>query len=327
MHSSTGSITTALLLLDPGAERTWRFASETVRDGELRQRFGVGLERLPEQVRLVGPGAFGEGILQLDDTTLVLAAAATATSDGPVAGEQASRTTFVLIDLLAPDELLQLGYPYGLIDLHVVAEGAQAEEPSLAIPGLAGSPVIFGWAAPEFGREMLHGLLPVVAFSALLLLLLIGLIALDLVKASRRLEDSHSALSISQASLASSERRFRDIAEAASDSLWETDGQLRLVYLSERFERVTQHTASQWLGLPLDELLQAETEDIAQWLRRQGGKTLCCQYSDRNGDVRICRVASDHGGREMCRLQRHRQRHYRGGQGRHRWSICPCTTR
>lgn len=284
----------ALLLFGSGVETTRALTSEAMRDSDLRQRLGVGLEGLLEQVRRGGPGAFSSGILRLDDT-LVLTAAAAASPDDQVAPGQATGTTLVLIDLLAPDELLRLGFQYGLTNLHLVAKGEIGLIPKdgrLAITDLAGSSVIFGWTAPEFGREMLQGLLPVVGFSALLLLLLIGLIALDAVKASRRLEDSHSALTISQASLANSEKRFRDIAEAASDWLWETNEQLKLVYLSERFERVTELTASQWLGRPLDELLLAQTMDIEQWLRKQSGKTLRCQYSDRNGNVRICRVAS-----------------------------------
>lgn len=284
----------ALLVFSPGDETTRALTSEAMRDSDLRQRLGVGLEGLLEQVRRGGPEVFSSGILRLDDT-LVLAAAATAMPDGQVTLRRASGTTLVLIDLLDPDELLRLGFQYGLIDLHLIGEGeggAVSEDGSLALTDLAGSSVVFGWSAPEFGHEMLEGLLPIVGFSAILMLVLIGLIALDAVKASRRLEDSHSALTLSQASLASSEKRFRDIAEAASDWLWETDECLKLIYLSERFERVTEFKASQWLGRPLDELLQADTQGIGLWLQKQSGKPLRCKYSDRNGDVRICRVAS-----------------------------------
>ncbi len=284
----------ALLVFSPGDETTRALTSEAMRDSDLRQRLGVGLEGLLEQVRRGDPEVFSSGILRLDDT-LVLAAAATAMPDGQVTLRRASGTTLVLIDLLDPDELLRLGFQYGLIDLHLIGEGeggAVSEDGSLALTDLAGSSVVFGWSAPEFGHEMLEGLLPIVGFSAILMLVLIGLIALDAVKASRRLEDSHSALTRSQASLASSEKRFRDIAEAASDWLWETDECLKLIYLSERFERVTEFKASQWLGRPLDELLQADTQGIGLWLQKQSGKPLRCKYSDRNGDVRICRVAS-----------------------------------
>lgn len=284
----------ALMVFGSGVEKTQALTSEAVRDSDLLQRLGVGLDGLLEQARRGGPDALTGGILRLDDT-LVLAAAANALPEDQVALRRASGTTLVLIDLLDPDELLRLGFQYGLIDLHLIGQGeggAISEDGSLALTDLAGASVIFGWSAPEFGHEMLEGLLPIVGSSAVLMLLLIGLIALDAVRASRRLEDSHSALTVSQASLASSEKRFRDIAEAASDWLWETDERLRLIYLSERFERVTEFKASQWLGRPLDELLQADTQGIALWLQTQSRKPLRCKYSDSNGDVRICRLAS-----------------------------------
>lgn len=280
-----------LLSSNSGAELTWAFSTEPGLSADQRQRLGIALNALLEQTRLAGPGELGEGILRLDDL-LVLAIAAPATSDKRLSQRQAVEPTLVLLDLLAPDELLQLGFEFGLIDLRVLAEGAIPEDASLKIDSLAGPPVVFTWPPPEFGGEMLHELLPVVGSSAVLLLLLIGLIARDAVKASRRLEDSHAALLESQASLARSENRFRDIAEAASDWLWEVDAQLRLVYLSERFERVTKYTAGQWLGRPLDELLEGEGQDFVLWLYSHSGKFLRCHYSDMSGDERICRVAA-----------------------------------
>ncbi len=48
--------------------------------------------------------------------------------------------------------------------------------------------------------------------------------------------------------LASSERRFRDYAEVASDWYWETDAELRVVYLSERFFVASNTPAGRALG-------------------------------------------------------------------------------
>jgi diguanylate cyclase (GGDEF)-like protein/PAS domain S-box-containing protein len=280
-----------LLSIGPDSKTTWAFTAEPELDTDQRQRLGVELKELLEQTRRAGPGELRDGILRIDDF-LVLAVAAPVPSGEQATQGQVLGTTFALLDMLTPDELLQLGFDFGLMDLRVLAEDAGPKEASLAIEGLAGSPALLGWSPPEFGREMLKELLPVVGSSAVLLFLLIGLIASDALKASRRLEDSHSALLQSQASLANSEKRFRDIAEAASDWLWETDAQLKLVYLSERFECITKHMAGQWLGRPLDELLQADGQDIVLWLGAHSGKSLRCHYSDRDGDERICRVAS-----------------------------------
>jgi PAS domain S-box-containing protein len=58
--------------------------------------------------------------------------------------------------------------------------------------------------------------------------------------------------------LRESERRFRDVTEAASDWIWEMDENLRFTYLSERFFALTgiapQHVLgrARWELAPLD---------------------------------------------------------------------------
>ncbi|MDH5188500.1 MAG: PAS domain S-box protein, partial [Rhodospirillaceae bacterium] len=54
--------------------------------------------------------------------------------------------------------------------------------------------------------------------------------------------------------LAQSEARFRGFAESTSDWFWEMDEQLRVSYLSDRFENVTGHPASLVLGKTRREL-------------------------------------------------------------------------
>ena len=277
------------VLLSAGSEAAGAWAATASPDQ--RQRLAAQSSALLEQAKRTGPGELTKGVVRLDDQ-LVMAVAAVVPSSEQGSQGQAPGTPLVIMDVLNRDELLQLGFEFGIIDLRVLADGVIPEAASLTIEGLADSPVVFGWTPPAFGREMLREMLPIVGSSAALLLLLIGLIARDAVKASRRLEESHSALLVSQANLADSEERFRDIAEAASDWLWETDAQLRLVYLSERFERITKHTADQWLGRQLDELLQAEDRDFVLWLGDHSGKALRCHYFARDGEERICRVAS-----------------------------------
>jgi diguanylate cyclase (GGDEF)-like protein/PAS domain S-box-containing protein len=50
--------------------------------------------------------------------------------------------------------------------------------------------------------------------------------------------------------------RFRDVAEASADWIWETDHQGRLVFLSERFAEVMDLAPESFLARPLCELLQ-----------------------------------------------------------------------
>lgn len=49
-----------------------------------------------------------------------------------------------------------------------------------------------------------------------------------------------------------SEARFRDIAEAVSDWIWETDDRLRVTYISSRFAEATGMSSSDFIGRPMD---------------------------------------------------------------------------
>src|SRR5690606_23097100 len=154
-----------------------------------------------------------------------LAAAAVIPS---VAEHQAPPLLFVLAQPIDDYELLQLGFDYGLTDLHIADERAPPDS-RLQLAYVDGSTLFLSWMAPTFGRELLHNLLPVILGSALVLALLVALIARDALRNAARLVASYNQLNASRSQLESSEKRFRDIAEAASDWLWETDDQLRLV--------------------------------------------------------------------------------------------------
>lgn len=198
----------------------------------------------------------------------------------------------LLIDVLNADELHQLGLDYGVADLHLAEKSLTRSATSVTLPRVGGGSIELHWTTPGFGEESLAALLPTLGVAAVVVALLITLIARDATKGARQLERQHAELTASQERVKASEARFRDIAEAASDWLWETDAQASLVYLSERFEHVTRLSVMQWVGRPLGELLQAESEDVSTWLHAQNQQTLRCRYIDRDGAVRICRLAS-----------------------------------
>jgi PAS domain S-box-containing protein len=60
--------------------------------------------------------------------------------------------------------------------------------------------------------------------------------------------------------LRASEQRFRDVAEAASDWFWETGPDLRLSYLSERFETISGTPPGRFLGRFLPEILTSTVD-------------------------------------------------------------------
>lgn len=282
-----------VLLISPEGEAVNAFGGESEISRMLPEYRSGGLERLLEQARQADSRqAVVAGFIQAGKVPAVAAMAAVSSGNTLPLVPHAPGSLLLFIDLLTPEDLLNLGFGYGVVDLHLGTGDVESAQTSVSVARIDGVPVEFRWTVPEFAAHSLEELLPAMGLASVLLLLLIGLVARDAANAARQLEKQHTALSVSQASLKASETRFRDIAEAASDWLWETDQQARLVYLSERFEQVTRLSVDQWLGRPLNELLQAETQDIEQWLQKQSGKPLRCQYSDRNGDVRICRVAS-----------------------------------
>jgi diguanylate cyclase (GGDEF)-like protein/PAS domain S-box-containing protein len=94
-----------------------------------------------------------------------------------------------------------------------------------------------------------------------------------------------------------SELRFRDVADASSDWIWETDAELRLSFLSERFAAVTGISPKLILGKPLGDLLHS-AESVERWERHQDDlarrrpfRNLLCLCEDDGGRVRTLRVA------------------------------------
>jgi PAS domain S-box-containing protein len=93
-----------------------------------------------------------------------------------------------------------------------------------------------------------------------------------------------------------SEARFRDIAEAASDWIWETDRRLRLTYVSEHFRRATGLRPEHVLGKPLHDVLelpdQAERDkQHARLEMAQPFRDVPCELHPSHGEARTLRVA------------------------------------
>jgi len=91
-----------------------------------------------------------------------------------------------------------------------------------------------------------------------------------------------------------SEQRFRDFADTAADWFWELDADLRLSYLSERYQKITGSTAQNLLGLRHTEWLEAICPDsevreahIAQLESDKPFHNLELEIMGANGQVRM----------------------------------------
>lgn len=207
----------------------------------------------------------------------------------------------VFIRVLSPAVLESLGRSVGLSSF-ALSEVAD-ERPGRGFLPLAGSGHALTWAIPQPGTELIHTVIPPLAIALLLIALAVALFARHAIRASAGIDHSHRQLAASKAALETSEERFKAVAEAASDWIWETDAQLRLTYLSARFAELTGHAVQAWLQRPITELLSCDTSHVETWLHglaaTSASGSLRCQYKDHLGEQRICRIAAraivDHG--------------------------------
>lgn len=94
-----------------------------------------------------------------------------------------------------------------------------------------------------------------------------------------------------------SQARFRDVAEASSDWIWETDAEHRLTFLSDRFTEVTGHPVEPLLGQPLLAFLspgpvtERPAEHQLRLADKQPFRDICYRFQDHDGQPHVCRLA------------------------------------
>lgn len=204
-------------------------------------------------------------------------------------------TVLVLVDQLTPAKLEQLGSSYGLRGLHVVpASDTGTEGAVLALPGTG---MQLAWKPARPGTQLLWTVVPSLLAAATVLALLLGYCFRFALRASMQIDASFDSLRQSTDALEASEERFRAVAEAASDWIWETDARGRITYLSNRFAAVTGFAADAWVGQPIEQLLSCDTTPIGPWLATlpddpASVSNLRCAYRDQRGALRYCRVSA-----------------------------------
>jgi diguanylate cyclase (GGDEF)-like protein/PAS domain S-box-containing protein len=240
-----------------------------------------GLEALVAAARRIPrdqPGAVS-GYLMVDGVLAIVGASPiTPEPTEPVDTPGGPRPVLVYAEALAPDILAPIAEGLGLADLRVIPP--QAETLAM-LPLSAPDRTDLGgliWQPPPLGREFIRDILPslVLAFG-----LITGFAYLVLLHARK------AALAIG-----ASEARFRDVADASADWIWETDAEGRLVFLSGRFTEIMGLAPQTFLTRPLGQLLdEANRAENALDLRRamdarQPFRDVLCQLE--NGTGRSC---------------------------------------
>ncbi|WP_244480415.1 EAL domain-containing protein [Rhizobium sp. Root1220] len=153
------------------------------------------------------------------------------------------------------------------------------------------------WSPATPGYQLLGLILPPLAIALAFLAAFAALVIGNARRSTRALEDSSKTVAAYAQTLRESEARFKDVAEASSDWIWESDPKLRLVYFSTRFTDVTGLSAASVLGKTINQFFSSDA-DSDGWQRLVDGthehtsfRDLRCCYRDATGHTRICRLA------------------------------------
>ena len=197
----------------------------------------------------------------------------------------------VYIDLLDSSVLEEMGEAYLLQDVNFAPETASPAALPLTSP--SGATVgALQWVPSEPGDDLLRNLLPVLG--------LVGLGALALTACMTvYLRRSAATIQKAQTALIASETRFRDVAEAASDWIWETDAEMRLTYVSERFTQTTEFPAEVVKGMHLRMFACPDEGSTGGWneleammAERRGLRDVRCRYKAAGREERFCRLSA-----------------------------------
>lgn len=207
----------------------------------------------------------------------------------PVAGPP---SVMIFVSLFTPEKLKALGTSLDVRELRSPASEEDAlREPRMMLTLPMGDPIVLRWTSKMPGMGLIWFLLPLLMLMAIIIAIITRRVSRHALSNAIISDRRFAMLAISQQELANSEARFRDLAEAASDWIWETDAEGRLIYLSARFHTVTGHDITHWLGRHIDHLLTHPSHSLVAWLRRQeeDGQQmpLRCQFMSAHGNRRI----------------------------------------
>lgn len=205
-------------------------------------------------------------------------------------------SVMVFISLYTPEKFSVLGKELDIETPRIAlnSEDAQAS-PRLALTDRTGEAIVIRWQAKQPGLNLLYFMLPLLIVAAIIIALVTRRVSRQAIHNARLSDRRFDLLMYSQNELNNSENRFRDVAEAASDWIWETDAQGRISYLSLRFTDVTGHPVKPWLGQHLDRLLSHQAHSVVEWLLHHGEgqrPPLRCYFSPGQGERRTCRLAA-----------------------------------
>ena len=236
-------------------------------------------------------------VMQAGHPALVAAARITTGDDSRIVSLPGPASTLVFVDVLDDKKLAELGEEYGITQARVQRKGAPtlAGRRGVATLPIDGHQITVEWKSEDPGRELMHYILPLLILLALSTGALSVVLSRNVLKKARMYDENTFLLAQSRHALTASERRFRDVAEATTDWIWETDTDLHFTWLSDRFPGITGHSISAWLGRPVTAFMEADNQSLAEWITLPGQtghrRLLHCRYLSAMGHQRYCHIA------------------------------------
>lgn len=283
-----------VFVVDPTDRTVYAVIDGQLQSVALRDWLHSPLDTLLAQARKAAvDGRSVSRLVSVDGVPAVLAAAAlTPGTDPDVKADSGPASVLVFVLRLEPARLEALGRDFGVEGLRVASPGTRpVNAPTLALRDNAG---VLQWTSDDPGHQLLVLVVPLIALAGLLIGLMTWVIQRRTLAAARLMDSHYATLQASRAALAISEARFRDVAEAASDWIWEVDTELRFTYLSERFEVITGLARGRCIGRTVDELLASDQGPLSIWLKEHAHRThaiVQCNYLAGDGQARICRLS------------------------------------
>ncbi|MCB8889233.1 bifunctional diguanylate cyclase/phosphodiesterase [Vreelandella malpeensis] len=202
--------------------------------------------------------------------------------------QQFDQLSYLLfVDVLTPAELARIATDFNLPGLTARPGVAlDVASPALTLSKSIGDGITLQWQSEALGRAILIKFLPMLAVLGALVAVLVLILRRRVQRAGETTERAQQALRIS-------EQRFKNISEATSDWIWETDARQTLTFLSERFTILTGLSRSDWIGRPLSELLDHDAARLTATASDDdvpGRKPVDCRMRDHHGHLRHCQL-------------------------------------
>jgi diguanylate cyclase (GGDEF)-like protein/PAS domain S-box-containing protein len=248
-----------------------------------------GLQQLIAEARSAPPGkpepAYGLLLSSAGDVLLVGLSTITPEQSADFQLPEGPRSVLIYTKVIDDEFLGTIAASLPLEDLRLQSDAATQTGAMLPLLAPDGSQLgLLTWQPHQPGSEFLRAVTPALAVA----IVVIGAFTYAVLRHARETTDAIEA----------SEARFRDVADASSDWIWEVDATLRLTFISERYALVTGRPPEASLGMPVAGLFHpGETpdrwhqhlDDLQHWRAFRNVVSLC---EDANGINRTVRLAA-----------------------------------